>query len=452
MSRDWNWTTVDEIKAQTAHAISMGPFGSDIKTDNFVAHGIPVIRGVNLSKKRFNEEGFVFVSEEKANELKSANAYPGDIVFTHRGTLGQIGLIPSNSSYKRYVISQSQMKLTCDSTKADPLFIFYYFRSPVGQRELLKHTSTTGVPALSHPLTSLKSIRVPLPPIVQQRAIADVLDCLDARIELNDKINATLEALTQAIFKHWFIDFEFPNEHLEPYKSSAGKMKDSELGLIPEAWEAVRLADFISLDKGISYKGKFLSQQGNPMINLATISPDYGFIRTGLKYYTGEFRDKQKVRPGDVVIANTDITQRRDVLGSPAIVPDDLDSENILFTHHIFAVRNNSKIPNLFIYYLLKLKSYRDRVTGFATGTTVLALPPDTVLDFLFAKPDDETLKQFNVFASLVHNLFASNNAESRNLATTRDILLPKLMHLGVGVYYPTNSAGSTKHNTSETA
>src|SRR5271157_6008646 len=211
MSRDWNWATVDEIKAQNAHAISMGPFGSDIKKDNFIADGIPVIRGVNLSKRRFHEDGFVFVSEEKANELKSANACRGDIIFTHRGTLGQIGIIPSNSHYKRYVISQSQMKLTCDSTKADPLFIFYYFRSPVGQRELLKHTSTTGVPALSHPLTSLKSIRVPLPPMVEQHAIANVLGCLDAKIELNDNINTTLEAFGRAIFKHWFVDFEFPN-------------------------------------------------------------------------------------------------------------------------------------------------------------------------------------------------------------------------------------------------
>jgi type I restriction enzyme S subunit len=310
--------------------------------------------------------------------------------------------------------------------------------------------SHSAVPGLSR--DAAYNLQCFVPPLDEQQSLAGVLAALDSKIDLNDQLNIVLERTGRALFKHWFIDFEFPNEDGEPYKSSGGGMKDSELGLIPETWEAVRLADFISLDKGLSYKGKFLSQQGTPMINLGTISPDNRFIRTRLKHYSGEFRDKQQVRPGDVVIANTDITQKREVLGSPAIVPDDLDSENILFTHHIFAVRNNSTIPNLFIYYLLKLQSYRDRVQGFATGTTVLALPPDAVLDYLFAKPDNDTLNQFNVFAGLVHILSTNNDAESRNLTAIRDILLPKLMHFGVGVYYPTDSTGSTKHNRSETA
>lgn len=118
MAADWTTRTIDEIKAPVPHSIAMGPFGSDIKTDNFVSSGVPVIRGINLSSGRFNNNDFVFVTEEKADKLRSANAFPEDIVFTHRGTLGQVGIIPRNALYKRYVVSQSQMKLTCDPKKA----------------------------------------------------------------------------------------------------------------------------------------------------------------------------------------------------------------------------------------------------------------------------------------------------------------------------------------------
>jgi type I restriction enzyme S subunit len=186
----------------------MGPFGSNITTDNFVPQGVPVIRGLNLNGERFKDEKFVFLTDDKADELHSANAFPDDLVFTHRGTLGQVGIIPKNARYPRYVVSQSQMKLSCDNTKVDPLFVFYYFRSNRGQHALLANTSTTGVPAISRPLTSLKAIRIPFPPLAEQCAIAHILGTLDDKIELNRRMNETLEAMARAIFKSWFVDFD----------------------------------------------------------------------------------------------------------------------------------------------------------------------------------------------------------------------------------------------------
>src|SRR3990170_882326 len=147
MAGKWASATVEEIAAPTPRAIAMVPFGSDIKTENFVSAGVPVIRGVNLSADRFLDDKFVFLTEEKADELSAANAFARDLVFTHRGTIGQVGIISPNARFRRYVVSQSQMKFTCDPQKADPRFIFYFFRSPMGQHELLANTSTTGVPA-----------------------------------------------------------------------------------------------------------------------------------------------------------------------------------------------------------------------------------------------------------------------------------------------------------------
>jgi len=171
--------TINEIKDTTPNAISMGPFGSSIKTDNFVSDGVPVIRGVNLTKEPFNMDGFVFLREEKADELRSANSFSNDIVFTHRGTLGQVGIIPEKTKYKRFVISQSQMKLTCNNNRAIPKYVYYFFKSHQGQKALLANISRTGVPSIGQPTTTLKRIKIPLPSIASQMSISSTLTSIE---------------------------------------------------------------------------------------------------------------------------------------------------------------------------------------------------------------------------------------------------------------------------------
>lgn len=153
--KGWRVSTLGDL----CRRVAMGPFGSDIKTDNFVDVGVPVVRGGNLTKG-FVDEGFVYVSEQKADELRNANAFPGDIVITHRGTLGQVGLIPNEAAFPRYVVSQSQMLLSVNPSLATPRFIFEYLRSPAGQHQLLANTSQTGVPAIARPTTSAKAIQL----------------------------------------------------------------------------------------------------------------------------------------------------------------------------------------------------------------------------------------------------------------------------------------------------
>src|SRR5688572_16455006 len=124
---DWKTVKLEEIKAPKKHSLVGGPFGSNLVTRDYVDQGVPVIRGTNLSGDfRFSLDDLVFVSEEKADKLSPNNAHPGDLVFTQRGTLGQVGVIPKDCGFERFVISQSQMKLTVDETKADPFFVYYF--------------------------------------------------------------------------------------------------------------------------------------------------------------------------------------------------------------------------------------------------------------------------------------------------------------------------------------
>lgn len=160
---EWEIRKISDLKSNDKRSIAMGPFGSNIKADNFVEKGVPVIRGTNFNYAKYVSGDFVFLTEEKADELIGSNCKPGDLVFTHRGTIGQVGLVPANQ-YPRYVISQSGMKLTVNPDLVSNEFLFYFFKSEFGQFQILKYESQVGVPSISNPLTSLKEIEVPVPP------------------------------------------------------------------------------------------------------------------------------------------------------------------------------------------------------------------------------------------------------------------------------------------------
>ena len=201
---EWKEYKISEVIEE----IAMGPFGSNIKVDNFIDFGIPVLNGSNLQGFKLNENSFNYLSEEKADSLGRANAYRGDVVITHRGTLGQIVYIPSNSKYNRYVISQSQFRLKLNQTLIRPDFFVYFFHTRIGQHRLLMNASQVGVPALARPTSTFKEVSVPVPPMEVQDKVMAILHSLDDKIEVNRKINENLEQQAQALFKSWFVDFE----------------------------------------------------------------------------------------------------------------------------------------------------------------------------------------------------------------------------------------------------
>ncbi|SJM95834.1 conserved hypothetical protein [Crenothrix polyspora] len=188
--------------SQLIDEISMGPFGSDIKVENFVDFGVPVLNGSNIQKYKLLEDEFRYVTPEKAKTFKKAIAKRGDIVITHRGTLGQISYIPESSKFDEYVISQSQFKVSLNRLLVDPAFFVYYFHTAEGQKRLLANKCHVGVPALAQATTNFRLIEIPLPSITIQQKIAAVLSSLDSKIELNNKINTELEAMAKTLYDY----------------------------------------------------------------------------------------------------------------------------------------------------------------------------------------------------------------------------------------------------------
>lgn len=389
MNNFWPEEFIENIKDVSKYSIAMGPFGSNIKADNFVSSGIPVIRGINLSDFRFHDDNFVFLTENKAEELKSANAFPGDIVFTHRGTLGQVGIIPRNSRFDRYVVSQSQMKLRVDKNKVDPYFVFYYFKSPLGQNKLLANTSTTGVPAISSPLSTLRSIKMPIPPLPEQRAIAEVLSALDDKIELNRRMNQTLEELAQALFKHWFVD--------NPER---------------DGWEQGRLGDDFNLTMGQSPPGSSYNEEAEG-IPFFQGNADFGFRFPNNRVYC--------TAPTRYATIGDTLVSVRAPVGEINIA-----FENCAIGRGLAAVRHKTGSRS-FTYYSMKYLQSEFRNFEME-GTVFGSINKDAFLSLKPIRPPIEKVLEFEESCYPLDQKIELNEKENRTLVDLRDTLLPKLM------------------------
>lgn len=268
----------------------------------------------------------------------------------------------------------------------------------------------------------LKKSEWSLPDLNTQQRIAFILSSLDDAIELNQQINKTLEDMAKAIFKEWFVDFNFPN--------ATGKFQETEIGKIPVGWKVETFEDVFDADRGLSYKGAGLAEgDATPMHNLNSVLEGGGYKTIGIKYYNGEYKDKHIVNAGEVIVANTEQGHKYMLIGYPAIVPQ-FYGEHGIFSHHIYRLRPkpNCYLSPDFIYHLLLQTQVRDQVVGFANGTTVNMLKIEGLKKSKFAMPPKELAEKFGAIAKANRLQAEQNIEENQALINLRDTLLPKLM------------------------
>jgi type I restriction enzyme S subunit len=259
--------SLGELADNTTGSIAIGPFGSRMKADCYVSSGMPVIRGTNLVHGRKWTGDWVYVPLELAGTMPNCQVNAGDIVFPHRGAIGEVGIVPDDGN--TYLISSSLMKIKLDRTKSEPDFIYYYFSSQAGREEILKFSSSVGTPGIGQPLTSMRQFKTPLFSLQVQKAIASILGSLDDKIDLNRRTNETLEAMAQALFRDWFVAFgptrakmagEAPYLAPELWELFPDRLDDEEK---PEGWQITRIGDCIErLKVGTLYSQKDLQLSG----------------------------------------------------------------------------------------------------------------------------------------------------------------------------------------------
>lgn len=404
---------------------------------DFCDTGVRVLSAKNIKDGHIDFSTEVrYVSEEMYDRWMPIKLEVGDVLLTSEAPLGETAFLRDDADF---CLGQRLFALRPNPELVHSRYLYYALRSHRMQHRL--NARATGTTAQGIRQSELLQVLLDFPQdIKEQRAIAAILGALDDKIELNRRMNATLEAIARTLFKSWFVDFDPVRAKaageqppgLAPHIADLfpDEFVDSELGAIPKGWKVGTLGDLMRLDKGLSYKGAFLTPEGIPMINLGCFLGQGRFSDESIKYYSGDYRRQHVIHIGDLLIANTDITQKREVLGSPALVPPNQGAKQLLFTHHVFAARfgPDKTAWKLFAFFLLLQDEFRGRASGFATGTTVLALPRDAVLGLKFVVPPIESVLKFK---SIVERLIEKqwhNTRCSRTLAALRDTLLPKLI------------------------
>lgn len=191
----WEEKAIEEI----ATRVACGPFGSSIKTDTFVSEGVPIISGQHLWGVLMEDNTFNYITREHAEKLRKAKVRRGDVIFTHAGSIGQAALIPDTSRYEEYVLSQRQFFMRCDRTKVLPLYIAMYFHTREGKHALLANTSTSGVPSIARPVSFLRSMVIPVPPIEVQKEFVRVAGSFYDKFEANKKETNTLTKIRDTL-------------------------------------------------------------------------------------------------------------------------------------------------------------------------------------------------------------------------------------------------------------
>lgn len=379
--------------------IAMGPFGSNIKVDCFVDKGIPVLNGSNLEGFELSEKSFRYVTEEKADSLKKANAHKGDVVITHRGTLGQIVYIPQTAQRDRYVISQSQFRVKCNKNVLPEYFV-YYFHTPIGQHKLLSNASQVGVPALARPSSTFQKIEIEIPDLETQKKVVKLIGSLQTRITTNTEINDNLQQQAAALFESWFVNYE-------PWDGNQ-----------PSGWTNAPLGSFVEIKRGGSPRPiqNFLSDSGLRWLKISDVTSLSSPFVLEIKEHIKEegLRKTVYLHAGELVLSNS---------ATPGI-PKILDVDTCIHDGWLYFPK--SELSKYYLY--LFFKHIRKELVSLGNGSVFTNLKTDILKAFPATKADETTLKEFDALVAPLFDAMLNADRENFKLTTMRDVLLPKLM------------------------
>lgn len=353
---------------------------------------------------------------EEAVRSSSAKIFPPETVllamYGDGKTMGTVGLtkFPSASN-------QACCAMIVDRTKATPKFLLYslIYNRPA----ILKLTVAGAQRNLSG--ATIKKFQIGLPPLQIQQSIASILSAYDDLIENNKRRIAVLEEMARRIYEEWFVHFRFPGHE-------KARMVESEMGLIPEKWMPSLVGECVTVHRGKSYKSTELADEGGlPFVNLKCMERDGGFRKSGLKRFTGSYKDTQKVTTGDLVMAVTDMTQERRIVARCGRVPR-LGSDFGVISMDLVKIDANKGVPRDFIYGMFRWSGFADEVKQHANGANVLHLSPDRIAEYRFALPPSEITAQFAAFISPMLHQCDVLLEKNEVLRATRDLLLPKLI------------------------
>ena len=399
--------------------------GYAFKTKDFIEEGVPVVKIKNIIPPNIDINDTQYVSNEMYEEkIKYALNY-NDILISMTGSnvnqiasaVGKIGRV--KLKYTKLLLNQRVGKLFVkDNSKCNYDYLYYYLIQPEIRYNLAANAGGSANQANISP-ADIKNIDIKLPSLEEQEKIVNILSCLDDKIELNNEMNKTLEEMAQSIFKRWFVDFEFPNEDGEPYKSSGGEMVESELGMIPKGWEVSSIYDLAEYINGTSFKSKEYGESGLAIIKIAELKNG---ITESTKFFVGNKDEKFYLKNRDILFSWS---------GNPDTSIDTFIwyKGDAILNQHIFKVIPKDNIGYCFIY--LMLKYFKKTFTEIARNKQTTGLGHVTVKDLKELKLaiDYNKIMALNIIALPLIEKKIENYYNIEKLTIIKNVILPKLMN-----------------------
>lgn len=339
------------------------------------------------------------------------------ILYSIDGTIGNIAKYRG----EKCVLGKGACYINCNPEIVESSYLYYQLQSPHFKSYI--HLMSTGSTIKHISLKAMRDYVFELPSLEDQRRIASILSSLDRKIELNNKINADLEEMAQAIFKNWFVDFE-------PFKD--GKFVDSELGMIPEGWKVISLNEILDNVSGYSYKGSELQSSNIAMATIKNFERKGGFKTDGYKeiVISKKIKETQFVNMFDVLVAHTDLTQNAEIVGNPAIVLSKGGYEKLIMSMDLTKVISKiDGVTNGLLYCILSTSRFKEHALGYVNGTTVLHMSKKAVPEYTCAFPKDiNQIRDLCITLDSIYKRMAVTYDENSRLSLLRDTLLPRLM------------------------
>lgn len=372
-------------------------------------------RGVNYPKKNeFEKQGFClflntknvpgehfdfsecdFISEEQDQILRKGKLQKGDIVLTTRGTVGNIAYYHEHIPYEHIRINSGMVIIRNTRKRFDTNYLYHLLKSPILKQQYLSFATGSAQPQL--PIRDINKIRLTIPSILEQRAIAKILSDLDEKIELNHQINKTLESIAQAIFKRWFVDFEFPGYEKTKYVNG-----------IPEGWRAGRLEDIVT-----NYDSKRVPLSSRERDTRKGIYPYYG--AASVMDYVDDY-----IFNGTYILMGEDGTVIKEN-GYPIL---QYVWGKFWVNNHAHVLQGKGDIPSEYILLLLQ----HTNISHIVTGAVQPKINQHNMNNLPAIIPAKEIMTLFSKTITPLYNKVRNNIDEIGTLTKIRDSLLPRLI------------------------
>lgn len=400
VSMEWK-----EVRLGDIADVQTGPFGSQLHKSDYIAEGIPCIMPTNIGPHlNFIVDGIAHVSEVDANRLSRHLTEIGDIIYARRGDIEKCAYVTTNE--EKWLCGTGCLKIRCNN-EVNSRFIAYLLSTAECKKWITGNAVGTTMLNLSKGI--LSNLPLLVPSHEDQRRIASILSSLDRKIELNNKINADLEEIAQAIFKNWFVDFE-------PFKD--GKFVDSELGMIPEGWKVGRLTDIIKLMPGGTPKTSEPLYWDNgtiPFFSPKDVNGVYCFATEKHITEAGLNKCSSNLYPKDTIFITC-----RGTVGKVCLAACDM-----AMNQSNYAIKAIDGYSQYYIFFLVK--SVVERLIKKSNGAVFSAITSKD-FDEEILIPSQKAVEDFtNVIDGFFRRIFTIGTENSR-LSSLRDTLLPRLM------------------------